>query len=140
MEVSGVKQGFLRLNNLNSGKQDEFAVPGDAGIPEFRNFRFSNIRVTDVPALVQAVEIHPRKPLVGFSLTNVSGTCATGITLANMKSVTIRNVSVSGFTGPLLSISNVTGSGLAGAATIDPAKMPKVPDEVPVPEKPYELK
>ena len=140
MEVSGVKQGFLRLNNLNSGKQDEFAVPGDAGIPEFRNFRFSNIRVTDVPALVQAVEIHPRKPLVGFSLTNVSGTCATGITLANMKNVTIRNVSVSGFTGPLLSISNVTGSGLAGAATIDPAKLPKVPDEVPVPEKPYELK
>ena len=47
MEVSGAKQGFLRLNNLNSGKQDEFPVPGDAGIPEFRNFRFSNIRVTD---------------------------------------------------------------------------------------------
>ena len=24
--------------------------------------------------LVQATEIHPRKPLVGFSLTNVTGT------------------------------------------------------------------
>ena len=52
----------------------------------------------------------------------------------------IRNVKVTGFEGPLLSIANVTGVGLAGAAKIDPAKMPKVPDAVPAPEKPYELK
>ena len=139
-EASGAKQGFLRLNNLNSGKQDEFPVPGDAGIPLFREFHFSNIRVTDLPMLVQAVEIHPRKPLVGFSLTNVTGTVKSGIALANMKDVVIRNVNVSGFEGPLISISNVTGKGLAGAATIDPAKMPKVPDAVPAPEKAYELK
>jgi len=139
-EASGAKQGFLRLNNLNSGKQDEFPVPGDAGIPLFREFHFSNIRVADVPALVQATEIHPRKPLVGFSLVNVTGTCKSGITLANMKNVVIRNVKVTGFDGPLLSISDVTGSGLAGAAAIDPAKMPKVPDAVPEPEKPYALK
>jgi polygalacturonase len=139
-EASGAKQGFLRLNNLNSGKQDEFPVPGDAGIPLFREFHFSNIRVTDMPVLVQATEIHPRKPLVGFSLTNVTGTCAKGITLANMKDVVIRNVKVTGFDGPLLSISNVTGVGLAGAAAIDPAKMPKVPDAVPETEKAYELK
>ena len=67
-----------------------FRLPGDAGIPEFRNFHFSNIRVTDVPALVQATEIHPRKPLMGFSLINVTGTCKSGITLANMKNVVIR--------------------------------------------------
>jgi polygalacturonase len=139
-EASGAKQGFLRLNNLNSGKQDEFPVPGDAGIPLFREFHFSNIRVTDLPMLVQAVEIHPRKPLVGFSLTNVTGTVKSGIALANMKDVVIRDVNVSGFEGPLISISNVTGKGLAGAATIDPAKMPKVPDAVPAPEKAYELK
>jgi polygalacturonase len=140
MDVSGMRQGFLRLNNLNSGRQDEFPVPGDAGIPEFRNFRFSNIRVTDVPALVQAAEIHPRKPLIGFTLTNVTGTCKTGITLANMSKVVIRDVQVTGFDGPLVSIDNVTGVGLEGAAKIDPAKMPKVPDAVPEPEKPYQLK
>jgi polygalacturonase len=139
MEVSGVKQGFLRLNNLNSGKQDEFPVPGNEGIPEFRNFRFSNIRVTDVPALVQAAEIHPLKPLVNFSLTNVTGTCATGITLANMKNVVIRNIKVTGFTGPLLSIENVTGRGLAGAAKIDLAKMPRIPAPVAEPATPYQL-
>ena len=140
LDVSGAKQGFLRLNNLNSGKQDEFPVPGDEGIPKFANFHFSNIRVTDVPALVQATEIHPRKPLIGFSLINVTGTCKSGITLANMKDVVVRQVKVTGFDGPLLSIDSVTGVGLAGAAKIDPAKMPKVPEAVAEPEKPYELK
>jgi len=140
MDVSNVRQGFLRLNNLNSGKRDEFPVPGDAGIPEFRNFRFSNIRVNDVPMLVQATEIDPLKPLVGFALTSVTGTCKKGIMLANMKNVVIRNLNVTGFEGPLLSISNVTGSGLAGASTIDPANLPKVQAAAPEPEKPYELK
>jgi polygalacturonase len=140
MDVSGMKQGFLRLNNLNSGKQDEFPVPGDAGIPEFKNFRFSNIRVTDVPVLVQGTEIHPHKPLVGLTLTNITGTCKAGISLANMKNVVIRGVKVSGFDGPFLSINNVTGTGLEGAVKIDPAKMPKAPEEVPQPEKPYQLK
>jgi polygalacturonase len=140
LDVSGAKQGFLRLNNLNSGKQDEFPVPGDEGIPKFAEFHFSNIRVTDVPVLVQATEIHPRKPLIGFSLTNVTGTCRSGIALANMKNVVIRNVKVTGFDGPLLSIDNVTGVGLAGAAKIDPAKMPKVPEAAPAPEKAYVLK
>jgi polygalacturonase len=138
-EATGAKQGFLRLNNLNSGKQDEFPVPGDEGIPLFRNFKFSNIRVEDEAALVQATEIHPRKPLAGFSLTNVTGTCKSGITLANMRNVVIRNVKVTGFDGPLIAIDNVTGVGLAGAAKIDPAKMPKAPEPVAEPEKKYEL-
>jgi len=54
--------------------------------------------------------------------------------------VAIRGIKVTGFDGPLLSIDNVTGVGLAGAAKIDPAKLPKAPDPVPAPEKPYELK
>jgi len=33
LDVSGAEQGFLRLNILNSGKQDEFAVPAEEGIP-----------------------------------------------------------------------------------------------------------
>ncbi len=139
MDVSGAKQGFLRLNNLNSGKQDEFPVPGDLGIPEFRNFRFTNIRLNDEAVLVQATEIDPEKPLVGFSLTNVTGTCKTGIELANMRNVVIRNIKVTGFEGPLISIDNVTGVGLAGAAMIDAAKMPKAPAPIPEPEKPYQL-
>jgi hypothetical protein len=138
-EASGAQQGFLRLNNLNSGKQDEFSVPGDEGTPAFRNFQFSNIRVRDIPVLVKGDEIHPRKPLIGFSLTNVTGTCGAGIILANMRNAVIRNIKVTGFSGPLVSLDNVTGSGLAGAAKIDPAKLPKAPDPVPAPSSPYQL-
>ena len=115
-------------------------MPGDEGIPKFANFHFSNIRVTDVPVLVQATEIHPRKPLIGLSLVNLTGTCRSGITLANMKDVVVRQVKVTGFDGPLLSINNIAGVGLAGTAKIDPAKMPKVPAPVPAPDKPYELR
>jgi hypothetical protein len=138
-EASNAQQGFLRLNNLNSGKQDEFFVPGDEGIPAFRNFQFSNIRVNDVPVLAKADEIHPRKPLIGFSLTHVTGTCSSGMVLANIKNAVIRNIKITGYTGPLISIYNVTGTGLAGAARIDEAKLPKVPEPTPAPASPYQL-
>jgi polygalacturonase len=138
-DVTGAKQGFLRLNTLNSGKQDEFPVPGDEGIPAVRNFHFSNIHVDDVPVLVEGAEIHPRKPLIGFSLTNVTGTCTSGITLANVRNAVIRNIKVTGYSGPLFSIDNVTGTGIAGAAKIDPAKMPKAPESIPAPATHYQL-
>ena len=94
-------------------------MPGDEGIPTIKNFRFTNIRVKDCPELVDGVGIHPRKPLEGFTLANVSGTCAKGISLANVKQAVIKDIKVTGFSGPLLSISNVTGVGLAGRCDED---------------------
>ncbi len=138
-EATGAKQGFLWLNNLNSGKQDAFPVPGDAGIPLFREFHLSNIHVTDLPMLVQATETDPRKPLVGFSLINVTGNWERGIALANMKNVVVRKVKVTGSTAAD-HISKRDWPGTRGCREIDPAKMPKVPDAVPAPEKPYEFK
>jgi polygalacturonase len=124
LEVSGAKAGFLRFNILDSGKQDEFMVPGDEGIPTIRNFHFSNIHVTDVPVLVDGVSIHPNKPLDGFSLTNVTGTCGKGISLANIKHAALKNINVTGYTGPLISTYNVTGTGLKGATPLVAAKLP----------------
>jgi hypothetical protein len=120
LDVSGTQGGFLSLNILSSGLQDQAPVPGDEGIPTIRNFRFSNVRVSDCPVLVDGVRIHPRKPLEGFSLVNVTGTCTKGISLANVKKAEIRNVRVTGLTGPLFSIHTVTGKGLSGAATLVP--------------------
>ena len=48
-------------------------------------------------------------------------------------------VTVGNFKGPLLATSNVTGTGLAGAAKIDAADMPKVPDPILPPAEPYKL-
>jgi len=130
-------QGFLRINVLSSGIQDEVPVPGDEGIPTLKNFRFSNIRVTDCPVLADATGIHPSKPLDGFSMVNVTGACAKGVALANIKNAEIRDIKVTGLVGPSMSkSSNVTGTGLEGAAAIDP---PKLPDPVPGAAKPYQL-
>jgi len=137
LDVSGAGGGFLRLNLLSSGIQDPDPVPGDEGIPTLRNFRFSNIRVTDCAVLADGVGIHPNKPLDGFSLINVTGTCAKGISLANVQKAEIRNINITGLAGPLLSIHSVTGKGLEGAATIEG---PEVPDPIPAPNEPYRLR
>jgi polygalacturonase len=136
LEIGAGTGGFLRFNLTNSGIQDEFPVPGDEGIPTAKNFRFTNIRVTDVPVLVDGFSVHPSKPLDGLVLENISGTCRKGISLANAKNVVVKDVRVTGFEGPLLSVANVTGKGLEGATKMDP---PKVPEAVVVKE-PYKLK
>jgi len=136
LDVSGTKEGFLRFNILGSGLQDQVPVPGLEGIPTIKNFTFTDIRVTDVPLLVDGTAIHPDKPLDGFTLANVTGTCAKGIFLANIKKAKLSNLKVTGYSGPLLSINNVTGTGLTGAVTIDP---PKLPAPVTATTQPYQL-
>jgi polygalacturonase len=138
LDVSGTAGGFLSFNLFGSGIQDQSPVPGDEGIPTVRNFRFSNVRVKDCPVLVDGTRIHPHKPLDGFSLINVTGTCAKGVALANVKKAEIRNVRPTGFSGPLLEIHNVTGKGLEGASTVGPPA--KIPDPVATPSEPYRLR
>lgn len=137
LDVSGMTGGFLRINVLGSGLQDQVPVPGDEGVPTVRNFRFSNVRVKDCPVLVDATLIHPAKPLDGFTLSNVTGTCAKGISLANVRKAEIRKVQVAGLAGPLLAIHNVTGKGLDGAAQAEP---PKLPEPIAPPAEPYQLR
>lgn len=136
LDVSGVSGGFLRFNILNSGIQDQAPVPGDEGIPTVRNFRFTHIRVNDCPVLVEGTGIHPHKPLDGFVLADVTGACARGISLANVRNAEIRDVNVTGYSGPLIGVSSVSGKGLEGAATI-PA--PKTPEPISSPAEPYRL-
>ncbi|MBD0288512.1 MAG: right-handed parallel beta-helix repeat-containing protein [Flavisolibacter sp.] len=136
LEVSGMAEGFLRFNLLGSGLQDQVPVPGHEGIPTVKNFRFTNIKVKDVPVLVDGTAVHPDKSLEGFTLSHVTGTCAKGISLANIKKATLSNIHVTGYTGPLLSIHNVTGKGLEGAVTIEG---PKVPDPIAANTTPYQL-
>jgi polygalacturonase len=137
LDVSGTTGGFLRINALSSGLQDEVPVPGDEGIPTLKNFKFSNVRVKDCPQLADATGIHSRKPLDGFSLTNVTGNCTKGITMANIRNAEIRDIKVTGVSGAMIGVNNVTGSGLEGAEAI---AAPKLPDPVPLAAKPYQLR
>lgn len=136
LDVSGTEGGFLRFNILGSGLQDENPVPGDEGIPTIKNFSFSDVRVNDVPILVDGSAIHPNKPLQGFTLTNITGTCKKGISLANIENAKLKDINVTGFEGPLLSVYNVTGSGIDGAAKID---APKISDPITAPVEKFKL-
>ena len=108
---------FLRINLTTAGNTNtaDDPVDGPLGIPAAKNLRFSNIRLR-AKTLVDATQISPEKPMEGFSLTNVTGTCERGISLANAQDVVLRDIHVSGYTGPVLAIDNVTGEGLDGAA------------------------
>ncbi len=114
LDVATAPGGFLRVNLLNSGIQDPEPVPGDEGIPVAKNYSFSNVRV-DCGALVDAASISPVKPVDGFSLVNISGTCKRPIVLANMTHVELHNIHVTGYDGPFLTRTNVQGVGLEEA-------------------------
>ena len=140
-DVSDMRLGFLQITNTTTGKDDGAAdVIGEAGIPVFRNFRFTNMRVTDVPVLVDATKIDPLKPLDGLTLTNITGTCKKGMEIAYAKNVHLSGIKVTGFDGPLLATADVTGTGLTGATKLDTSKLPKVPDPAPEPAAAYVLK
>jgi polygalacturonase len=140
LDVSGTYGGgFLRFNLLASGLLGDDPVPGLEGIPQGRNFVFRNVRIASdavVPVLVDGAGIHPDKPLERLVLENISGPCQKGITLANARRVILKNVTVTGFEGSLLSTLNVTGVGLAGAAKAEALKMP---EPVAARETPYRL-
>ncbi len=136
LDVSNCTGGFLRLNMVHSGLQDQDPVPGEQGIPTARNWRFANIVVHDVAKLVEATELDPRKPLDGLRLENISGTCHEGIFLAYVRHAVLRKINVTGYTGALLNTYDVTGTGLVGAQPL-PAPAPIA--DVPVPATPYKL-
>jgi polygalacturonase len=137
LDVSGTVGGFLRCNVLSSGLQDEAPVTGNKGIPIVRNFKFSNIRLHDCPQVADVTGVHSRKPLEGFVLTDVTGNCAKGISLANIRNAELRDIRVTGLTGPLLSVFNVTGTGIEGAPALAP---PKEPDTIADTDTSYVLK
>jgi hypothetical protein len=76
------------------------------------DIRFRDIQVSQVAALVLAQNVPPERPIDGLSLKNITGTCGRGITLANATNVELAGLAVTGFDGPLLTTTNVTGTGL----------------------------
>jgi polygalacturonase len=123
IDVANCGQGFLRLNMAGSGIQDEFPVGGIDGVPTAKNWSFRNVRVSDVPDLVQATELGPEKPLEGLVLENISGTAVKGMYIANVKGLVVKNVTVKVAEGALLNTWQVTGRGLEGAVAMAAPKV-----------------
>jgi len=104
---------FIGIDLLKKGIQATDPVPGDLEKwPRVRSLSFTNVRVQDVARLVAATNIPKERPLDGFTLADISGTCARGISLANMTNVNLSKINVTGFSGPLVTTENVQGTGL----------------------------
>lgn len=118
IEVTG--GDFLRINLVKGGNVNtaDDPVDGLVGYPTARHLSFSNIRLNGVKTVVEGIEVSALRPVEGLTLTNITGTCQVGLKLANMTDVALKDIHVTGFTGPLLQIVNVTGTGLEGAAPI----------------------
>lgn len=126
LEVFG--GGFLRINLTVGGNTNtaDDPVEGLIGYPEAKNLRFSNVRLRNADAIVDGTQVASEKPVDGLVLSNISGTAKKGIALRHARNVALKDISVTGVAGPLLTTANVTGVGLDGA----------VPYVAPVPAPP----
>jgi len=104
---------FVAIDLLKKGIQASDPVVGDVEKWSYvKDLSFKNISVQDVATLVRATDIPEGRPVDGLTLSDISGTCAHGISLANMTNVVISGVHLTGFEGALLKIENVQGTGL----------------------------
>jgi polygalacturonase len=108
---------FVCIDLLKKGIQATDPVPGDVEKwPRVQNLSFKNITVEDVATLVDANNVPPARPVDGFTLTDVSGTCSRAISIANMTNVVFSKIHVTGFNGPLITSENAKGTGLDDSA------------------------
>lgn len=108
---------FIGIDLEKKGIQATDPVPGDVEKwPRVQNISFKNVRVQEVAELVAGKNIPAARPLDGFTLTDISGTCARAISLANMTNVKLSGIRVTGFAGPLITTENVKGIGLDDSA------------------------
>lgn len=109
---------FIGIDLLKKGIQATDPVSGDVDKwARVHNLTFKNVSVQDVAELVDGNNVPPSRPIDGFTLTDISGTCARAISIANMTNVVFSKIHVTGFDGPLVTAQNVTGSGLDKSAT-----------------------
>ena len=122
--------GFLRVNLISSGNVNtvDDPVEGPLGYPTAKNLKFSDIRLHDATVAVEVTQIAEEKPVLGFSLNNLSGTAAKGISLQHVRDAALSNIHVTVTSGPLLSTADVIGTGLEDAATYVPPK-PRANDD-----------
>ena len=108
---------FIGIDLVKKGIQATDPVPGDVEKwPRVKNISFKGVRVQGVADLVDGKNVPPARPIDGFTLTDIAGTCTRAITLANMTNVNLSKIRVTGFEGALVTVQNVQGKGLDAAA------------------------
>lgn len=105
---------FLGIQLLDKGIQATDPVTGNPDEwTQVSGIHFEHIRVDNVHYLLRAQEVPPERPIDGFSLADIRGTCEHALNMANMTNVTLNAIKVTNYQGPLLTESNVKGTGLS---------------------------
>ena len=108
---------FIGIDLMTKGIQASDPVTGTPDKwARVQKLKFTHIQVHDVADLVLGKSISAERPIDGFVLSDITGTCRRGITLANVVKADFNALNVTGFTGPLLTLTDVTGRGLENPA------------------------
>jgi polygalacturonase len=104
---------FIGIDLLKKGIQATDPVPGEvAKWPLVKDLAFNHVQLNHVAEIVAGKNVPTQRLLDGLTLTDVTGTCGRGISLANMVNVKLSGINVTGFAGPLIAWDNVKGTGL----------------------------
>ncbi len=68
IDAANMRMGFLQIDQVNAGTEDECTAPGLEGVRLFHNFRFTNIRVHDAPVSIQATKLYELKSWMVYGL------------------------------------------------------------------------
>lgn len=105
---------FLGIQLLDKGIQATDPISGEPGEWTLvSDIHFAHIRVDNVHYLLRAQEVPPERPIDGFSLTDVRGTCEHALSMANMKNVRLSGIKITDYEGPFLTQTHVEGTGLS---------------------------
>lgn len=104
---------FIGIDLIKKGIQASDPVPGETEKWSLvKNLSFKNIHVQDVAQIVDGTSIPSARPMDGFTLADITGSCTHGISLVNMTNVNLSGIHVTNYSGKLLALENVTGIGL----------------------------
>ncbi len=99
---------FVGIDLVTKGIQATDPVPGDVEKwPLVKNIRFNHVKVSNVQALLVGKNVPPERPIDGFALSDITGTCGKGITLSNVLNAKFDGINVTGFSGALFTTNNI---------------------------------
>jgi polygalacturonase len=105
---------FLHVALLDTGIQATDPVTGNPDQwTQITNVHFTNVRVENISRLLLAQEIPVDRPVNGFSLNGVRGTCGYALNMSNMTNVVLSSICLTNYQGPFLTQSHVHGTGLS---------------------------
>jgi polygalacturonase len=112
---------FIGIDLVTKGIEASEPVTGDDRWPRVKNIAFSNIKLDNVPIIVNGRNVAAERPIDGLSLTDISGSARQGLQLSNMTRVSLQRISAS-VPGTLLTLTNVQGDNLDEAHVKAPAQ------------------